>query len=654
MMIYAAATAVKQPFSVYLATRYVLAAALGATTLLANFLPSLIWQNHPNLVIPRPRAQQPHDMDKPPSTTTDNAFYNHSSVTKPGHLNIDPASSKLFPSLLADSSTMARSIILFTGTLLTILSPLAQAKEKNELRTYAFTSDDCSGTTQRGNMDLKMGKCQDIVIGANSIKPFHNKHEAWIGRINDGGPPCFISTFQHHGCKGPPTSTEELPQAISECISPAHEEPFLSVLFECHEIPPPISIPNPYIVTETTYLTNSEWVHTSNTLIPLLSSTVAIYTMPPIPTVTVVGSTVTMLAPSYVPVQTVTILPPSTKTVTVYHDYYDRSRMRRSDPQQEIVDKDSQDLEPRGKNKWKGPRIGVWMLHPWTAAVICYECYTKSPDNLLKFECRSGPKNPVDCKGPVPDPQETITITHTPAVTVTAGDPVTSIVTVTAPRPRPVTSPAITGQAIYTMVGGKPVFTIINQTTQAVTFGQKDGDLEPRKSFHRAVKFHHPFYPETEMCADGEWDGRGKDRGEIRIQKPSTDMKRCVKDYEVQHIDAFPQTTTYELPTRTIAISTSTVYPPSIITVDPSPPLVTITTIVGSAPAPPLVTVTTIIDPAPSATTITTIFDTAPPYSTITTIFDAEPACSTVTVLPGVAPTSYTTIYQDRRRHRDL
>jgi hypothetical protein len=140
---------------------------------------------------------------------------------------------------------MARSIILVTSALLAILSPLAQAKEKNELRTYAFSSGDCNGSVERGNMDLKMGKCQNIIVGANSIKPFHNKHEAWIARINKGGPPCFISTYQHHGCQGPPTAIGELPQSISRCISPDQEKPFLSVLFDCREPEPVISFLDP-------------------------------------------------------------------------------------------------------------------------------------------------------------------------------------------------------------------------------------------------------------------------------------------------------------------------------------------------------------------------------------------------------------------------
>ncbi|KAL1796399.1 hypothetical protein ACET3X_004939 [Alternaria dauci] len=571
---------------------------------------------------------------------------------------------------------MARSLLLATSALLAVLSLLAQAKEKNELRTYAFASDDCNGATHRGNMDLKLGKCKDIVIGANSIKPFHNKHEAWIGRINQGGPPCYLVTFQHHGCKGLATSISPLPEAISECISPDHDEPFLSVLFDCYKAET-ITVPNPHVVTVHTPFVSSQWVHTSNSLTPLESTTDAVYVTTPLPVVTVFPeSTVTVVMPPPESVETVTILPPSTTTVTVYGGNYGRSHMHHSDLHQESVAKVPQDLEPRNKKKWKGPRIGVWMLHPWTAAVICYECYAKSPSNTFKFECRSGPKNPVDCKGPVPDPQNVVTVTHAPVVTVTAGDPTTSVIIVTATQPPPVTtvvSPAVTGQTVYTMVGGKPVYTIVNQTVHTAELGQQEGHLEPR-SFHRAVRFTHPFQPGTEMCADGEWDGRGKDRGEIRIQKPSKDMKKCEKDHEVQLIDASPRTTTVELPTRTIAVSTSTVYPPSVVTVNPSPPVVTVTTVVGSAPAPPLITVTvspessystvtTIIGSAPAPpvvtvtvnpasdySTITTIFNTAPDYSTITTIFDAEPPCTTVTVLHEADPTSYII----SRRHYDL
>jgi hypothetical protein len=450
-------------------------------------------------------------------------------------------------------------------------------------------------------------------------------------------------------------------------------------------------------------------MHTSNSLTKFISSilTTSVKTQhPTTSTVTVLpASTVTVVPQPINPVQTVTVLPAQTAplqtitallssplhTVTVYvEDSYQRER--RSDPQPE-----TRDLEPRRKSKWKGPRIGVWMKHPWTQAIICYECYAKAPDNTFKFECRSGPKNPIQCSGKMPDPEEIITVTHTPDITITQGEPITrvSVITVTAGQASP--APAVTTKSVLTMVGGKPVYTIIDQSMQTITLSQKEAALDPRGSFHRAVRFTHPWYPGTEMCADAEWEKRGKDNGEIRIQKPKEDMKKCKKDRQVQLIDAFPRTSTYNLPTRTVSmiISTSTVYPPSIITVNASPPLTTVTTITGPVPAPPTVTITTItapeystvthifdparpvyhivdpvpaysittvtVDPEPECTTVTVepepecttvTVEPEPEYTTVTA--DPEPDCSTVTVVPGVAPMSYTTVYQDRRQLRDL
>jgi hypothetical protein len=125
---------------------------------------------------------------------------------------------------------MPRSVLVVTSAILALLSPLAQAK-KNELRTYAFTSDDCNGPSIGGNKDLKQDKCEDIVFGANSIRVFANKYQDWIAQINNGKQRCFINTYQYHGCKGTPTVIEELPHSIDECITPYEQT--LSVLFGC-------------------------------------------------------------------------------------------------------------------------------------------------------------------------------------------------------------------------------------------------------------------------------------------------------------------------------------------------------------------------------------------------------------------------------------
>ncbi|KAI4950814.1 hypothetical protein J4E86_007320 [Alternaria arbusti] len=646
---------------------------------------------------------------------------------------------------------MPRSTLVVASAVLALLSPLAQAKIKSEIRTYLFTSDDCNGPTIGGNEDLKVNKCHDIVSGANSMRPSTNKHQEWLNQINLGQQECWVATYKHHGCSGYPSIAEELPGAIDQCLSP--DEQFLSIMFGCRDMKSEnftttVVVTPPTIVTvapqpiSTSYITVIEQpasttitvieqpATTTITVIEQAKNTVTVYQQPnntitvyqqPITTSTVVtevgvvgylttwmhaGSSFTNYVSTIlttstktlystkrtVPTSMVTIMPTSIETITPMHTgtvlhssrphtvtaYVEDShypRERRSDPQPE-----AHALEPRRRSKWKGPRIGVWMKHPWSQAVICYECYAKAHDNLWKFECRSGPNNPVSCEGPVPDPNETVTVTHTPDVTVTQGAAITSmsVVTVTA------------GHAITTVIGGNPI-----QPMQTITLGQKEADLE-RRSFHRAVRLTHPWYPNTEMCADAEWEERGSKGSEVRIQKPKEDMKKCTPKQQVQFIDATPETKTVELPYSTVSVifSTSTVYPPAIVTVAPpsvvtvigSQPVVTITTI--SAPAmvtvthkfPPAAVTTTIIaapeppcttepysiktvyvDPEPPCTTTpvpvsittTTVFvDPEPPCDTVTVA--PEPPCDTVTVVGRSAPTPYTTFYSKRQQLRDL
>ncbi|KAI4955843.1 hypothetical protein J4E91_000050 [Alternaria rosae] len=611
---------------------------------------------------------------------------------------------------------MPRPILVVASAVLALLSPLAQAKDKSEIRTYFFTSNDCNGPTIGGNEDIKVNQCHEIVSGANSMRPSTNKHQDWVNQINSGKQYCWVATYKHHGCQGYPTVSEELPGAINDCISP--DEQFLSMVFGCRDEKPEnsttttvIVVPNTTVTviptadtTVTMFVTPTPavitvvgtagyittWMHAGSSFTNYVSTILTTTPKTVYPTPTTVtrvsdGTTTVVVGPGAIQtsLETITVLPSSpTHTVTVYVEDSHYPRERRFDPQPE-----AHALEPRRRSKWKGPRIGVWMKHPWSQAVICYECYAKAPDNTWKFECRSGPNNPISCKGPIPDPKETVTVTHTPDVTVTQGAAITSmsVVTVTAEQ----ASPAPT--VITTIIGGNPI-----QSMQTITLGKKEADVE-RRSFHRAVRFTHPWYPNTEMCADAEWEERGSKGSEIRIQKPKEDMKKCTPAQQVQYIDANPKTTTIELPSSTVSmiISTSTVYPPSIATVIPSPP--SVVTVIGSQPVvtvttisgPPTVTVTTISAPSyitvthtfppepittttiiaapePPCTTepysITTVYvDPEPPCTTtpapvsIETVFvDPGPPCDTVTVVPGSAPTSYTTVYSKRQQLRDL
>lgn len=164
-------------------------------------------------------------------------------------------------------------------------------------------------------------------------------------------------------------------------------------------------------------------------------------------------------------------------------------------------------LEPR--DTLKGSTKGVWMFHPWSRSVICYECYTEKVDDFTQFECRSGPNNLINCgeQPPAIEGQHT-TVTH-------------------------ITSTTVTAAAIQTTTSYEMTTSTINsldvEKVQSIS-------LERRLSWHRRVTFDNPFKPGTIVCADGEWEKRGQAAAEVRLQKPGTDLKQC-QDEQAQAID---------------------------------------------------------------------------------------------------------------------
>jgi hypothetical protein len=212
----------------------------------------------------------------------------------------------------------------------------------------------------------------------------------------------------------------------------------------------------------------------------------------------------------------------STTTVTLTH--YDDGGLAARSPEPEI-----DHLQPRDDKV----RKGVWMFHPWSRSVICYDCYS-GHSNFDKFECRSGPRNPADC-GPRPldenDQPETIT--------VSSGRVTTSYLSTSTP----VTTQTLTG------------FTSISPGN--------DTELEKR-SWHRRVTFRHPSRND-QVCADAEWEKRGQSGSEIRLQKPGTDMKKCRKADDLVNLDLPPPVTETVRYTSTVIssfteASTSTTY----------------------------------------------------------------------------------------------
>lgn len=160
-------------------------------------------------------------------------------------------------------------------------------------------------------------------------------------------------------------------------------------------------------------------------------------------------------------------------------------------------------LEPRGE---KGNSKGVWLYHPWSWSVICYECYTEKLNVYSNFECRSGPNNPISC-GAMPVAIDGTS--HT--VTKHISNMLLSRTTTLFEQSPSTTSPE-------------------NVETLATL------PLEKRKSWHRRVTFDHPFIPGKKVCADAEWEKRGQSNAEVRLQKAGDDIEKCEK-VEAQPID---------------------------------------------------------------------------------------------------------------------
>lgn len=244
------------------------------------------------------------------------------------------------------------------------------------------------------------------------------------------------------------------------------------------------------------------------------------------------------------------------------------------------------DLEPRAKHDV----TGVWMLHPWTSTVICYECYTKNPGQFGWVKCNSGPGVTHSC-GPRP-------------VDV-AGNAVTTTATQTT--------------STTTSLTTNVVFPGTHTLTNTVALPASSALPIAPRSWHRKVHFQLPW-TKARACADAEWEKRGKQNFEIRLQDVHVDAGNDCKDaFGLDLPNPIVETdtaTTTIVDTLTnpsfpyTATTTLTLYTSeftSVVTFTPTPAPVfslikTITTLVSST-----VTLETVV---PSET-VTTVLSTA-------------------------------------------
>jgi len=157
-------------------------------------------------------------------------------------------------------------------------------------------------------------------------------------------------------------------------------------------------------------------------------------------------------------------------------------------------------LEPRDTDA-KDIHQWVWMHHPWSSSLICYDCWTKEDRKYGWVKCKSGPhilskcgERPVDNDGQA---NSTNTVAGTTQLTSTIVDDTwttTELATTTS------TLSIITSEVVTTM----------NVTTTLA--------LEARKNWEKRVTFTNPW-DHRRMCAVAEWENRGDAKGEVRIEK---------------------------------------------------------------------------------------------------------------------------------------
>lgn len=121
----------------------------------------------------------------------------------------------------------------------------------------------------------------------------------------------------------------------------------------------------------------------------------------------------------------------------------------------------------------------VHLRHPWADTALCFHCYMKKSGEFKKLECRSGHGHDNRC----------------------------SPAHYTTPFPATKTESVIAHEKIYTWTS----------TVSARSH------LEAR-SWHKKVHFKHPF-ANQQICADAEWEKRGKPKTQIRLQKIKFDKE---------------------------------------------------------------------------------------------------------------------------------
>ncbi|KAF1357305.1 hypothetical protein EJ07DRAFT_181497 [Lizonia empirigonia] len=347
-----------------------------------------------------------------------------------------------------------------------------------QIHLYPFNTADCTGSPVGSPLELKQGKCVDF-NGAHSVKPmFRADHQDWMNEVNELRARCRLETFPVRGCPANNKTqtylhnrSGDLPNDFGRCLvgqngvedsesSDDDEDILYSAKFVCED---------------------SELLYTST-----------------------IEYTSWSMDPSGTPHSTV-----DTEVITGTVSATPSERVARS----VAIDTVKPVLEPRDVEPGTETR-GAWMLHPWSSSLACYLCYTKKGGDYGKIECRLGKDFPAQC-GPKPGTEDGEPITSTSTTTTSTTATTTTHTTTTS-----VTVRSSSSSSAQVASAADLVFRSNSSSEDSSSDSEADlPKLSQKKSWHRPVRFLHPWMiEEIEMCADAEWEKRGRPESYIKIQ----------------------------------------------------------------------------------------------------------------------------------------
>ncbi|KAF9691664.1 hypothetical protein EKO04_010396 [Ascochyta lentis] len=367
---------------------------------------------------------------------------------------------------------MTKALLLVASAALLLTSVVkganltrADAKADAEIYLYPFNTADCTLSPVGSPMELKQGECVTFQ-GARSVKAMLNSdHQDWIDEVNELRTRCKLETFRVPGCSDSGKTDQylysrsgDMPEDFGRCLVGSHsidgDQPLEYAFYSAKFV---CSKPDPELSC-TRIIEHTSWsMDSTGSAHP--SVTTATYTG----SLSEKGDSARMIKPTHIEQSKPTLEP-----------RFEPGRETRS----------------------------VWMLHPWSKSMECYLCYTKKTGDYGKIECRAGKKYPAQCGESFVD---------------AGGEPVTPTIITEA------TTTATT--TTHTTSTQMTVLSVSRRDDDDASMSDSDSDstdidldLSQKRSWHTPVKFGHPFVDGARLCADAEWEKRGRPESYIKIQ----------------------------------------------------------------------------------------------------------------------------------------